>query len=373
VSDDPTSWFHCARCGTLFRAPLGRAPVCAACGENPSLGVAAAPEDPPLPKFTAATPQPLASDAHAAAHRRKKQSGAPMPFIIAAWTGLMLLVLFASHRYMKNSELSQGEWKPPERLTARENQLLEKHAGDCRMIFLSALSSQTPEDLAPLVFNRIGTLPDMVRFYRLNPVPPMEETEVEKTLFSVIRLPEGPAIEARWTLEDGRVFDLVFRSEDDEWRVDWHHFVRYSEHPWPMFLAGNGPDVAEFRLLVRRRLALRVLEEDDPDSPLEFVFHTPRFGRPDAPGPASPTFVLARDSHHARLLMAGFEQARDGRFPFRSILPAVEPDDEMMRIRVVIRRSENPEVNDDGPYSFEILEIKALHWLAHDDLGLAPP
>jgi len=207
----------------------------------------------------------------------------------------------------------------------------------------------------------------MARFYRLNPMPPPGESRVIKSELSVIRLPEGPAIEGRWELDDGRLFDVIFRSENGEWLVDWHHFARYSSHPWRLFLSGDGPDVGEFRLLVRRRLGLDVFKEkEDPESPLEFVFHAPQFGHPDEPGPASPVFVLERGSMHARRLMMGFEQYRSADRAFRALLPAVEPDDEMMRVRVVVRR-----IDDIGGPRFELEEIKAIHWIEHDDPGLS--
>jgi hypothetical protein len=279
----------------------------------------------------------------------------------------MLLIAIAANWFMKSTDTPDGEWRPAAKLSTEETALLEAHAAKCQSLFDLVLANQTPESLSPFVLNKLDTLADMARFYRLNPPLPPQASSVVKTDVSVIRLPEGPAIEGRWELEDGRLFDVIFRRENDEWLVDWHHFARYSSHPWPLFLAGDGPDVGEFRLLVRRRLGLDVFKEkEDPESPLEFVFHLPQFGRPDKPGPASPVFVLERESIQARRLMLGFEQYRSGDRPFRALLPSVEPDDEMMRVRVVVRR-----IDDTGGRRFELEEIKAVHWLQHDDPGLS--
>jgi hypothetical protein len=267
---------------------------------------------------------------------------------------------------MGKNKTTEGEWRPGQKLSTEETALIEAHAANCQSLFGMVLANQTPENLSPFVLNKLDTLPDMARFYRLNPVPPSAPSHIIKSEASVIRLPEGPAIEGRWELDDGRLFDVIFRQENGEWLVDWHHFVRYSSHPWPLFLSGDGPDVGEFRLLVRRRLGLDVFKEkEDPDRPLELFFHPPQFGRPDAPGPASPIITLDRDSIHARRLMMAFEQYRTADRPFRALLPAVEPDDEMMRVRVVIRR-----IDDAEGRRFEIDEIKAFHWIQHDDPGL---
>lgn len=391
VSEVPTSWFHCARCGALFRAPVGRAPACTSCGENPSLGVAPAPVDPApaAAPYASAAPPPQQEGGAGGPRRhrrhrdddgsppgdrrgsRRAKSGAPMLLLVVGWCVVMLAIVFAANHFWKPNDQASASRRPAhadDTLSPAENELLREQAATCQALLGQVLSNNTPESLSPFVFNRIDTLPDMARFYRLNSGTPSLETRVEASAMSVIRLPEGPAIEGRWTTEDGRVYDAVFRKQNDDWLVDWHHFVRYSDFPWPLFLSGDGPDVAEFRLLARQRLVRRGLDDDDMES-LSVVFHPPQFGRPDEPGPASPVFEFERESAIARKLMAGFEQARSGDRPFRSLLPNIEPDDDMVRVRVVIRR-----IDGDGEEDrrFELLELRAFHWLQHDDPGILP-
>jgi hypothetical protein len=289
-----------------------------------------------------------------------------MILLVIGWSMVMAVILLVANRYWKGKEVRSADWKAPEekRLTAEQHEFIREHAAACQDVIANVLSHVTPEQLNPYVFNSRGTFPDMMRYYRMNPGTQMMEVPIRSVGITVLELPEGPAIEGRWVTEDGRFIDAVFREENGEWRLDWHHFARFSEHPWPLFLAGDGPEQAEFRLLVRRRLVRSILDMEG--RPLSLVFHAPRFARPDDPGPPSPVFELDFESKPARILMAGFNQARNGQRPFQSLLPRVEPDEDMMRVRVVMRRIEGEEER-----RFEIVDVLACHWLQHEDLGVS--
>lgn len=341
--------------------------VCAECGHDPSLGV--------KPVALKAIPQ-VANDArdhdddwnapHERHRKRHSKSGGSMILLVLGWSVVMAGIVMFANRW-KGNESRSTDWTPPvaeNQLTAADYELLRAHAGFCQAVLGNVLSNTTPEQISPVVFHSRGAFSDMVRFYRTNPGTQMLETGIVSEGISVIHLPDGPAIEGRWRAEDGRLIDAVFRREDDQWLLDWHQFARFSEFPWGLFLSGEGPEEAEFRLLVRQRQTRQTL--DYGERPMSLVFHAPRFGRPDEPGPSSPIFELEWESDSARMLMAGFHQAREGRRPFRSVLPNVEPDDEMMRVRVVIRR-----IDDEEERRFEIVEVRACHWIQIDDPGVS--
>ncbi len=370
MSENSTSWFHCARCGSLFPAPLGPGieRVCDQCGQNPSLGVHTIKKK-RVNRTIESGSRDEAPRTGSKRKRRKKKSGAPLVSLIIGWFAIMGLIILAANQLFKPSDLRTGEWVSPQaaqRLTPEDHDLLVQYGDDCQEVLGNLISQTTPEGISGFVHDGLDTFSDIVRFYRLNPGTQITDTRLVLEDISVIHLPEGPAIEGRWKADDGRLIDVVFRRQDGEWLVDWHHFARYSEYPWPLFLAGDGPDEAEFRLLVRRRLARQVLEDEGPEG-LSLAFHEPRFGRPDDPGPPSPVFELDWDSDVARMLMAGFEKSGEGRRPFRALLPKPEPDGDMMRVRVVIRRIGDAEEE----RRFEIIEVRAFHWIQTDDAGFA--
>lgn len=341
--------------------------VCAACGRDPSLGVASAPvKTKPTVSKEAEAHDDDSMPSHDQHRKRQKKSGGSMIFLVIGWSIVMAGIVLFANRW-KGRESRRTDWTAPAeyyQLTPEDNELLRKNAGACQIVIGNVLSHSTPEQISAYVFNRRDTFLDMIRFYQTNPGTQMLETRIDGDGISVIQLPDGPAIEGRWKTEDGRVVDAVFRRQEKEWLLDWHHFARYSEFPWGLFLAGDGPDEAEFRLLVRQRLSRQTL--DYGDLPLSLVFHAPRFGRPDEPGPPSPVFELEWDSDAARMLIAGFNQVREGRRPFRALLPTVETDDEMMRVRVVVRR-----IDEDNDRRFEIVEVRACHWIQVDDPGVS--
>ncbi len=291
-----------------------------------------------------------------------------MLLLIFGWSVIMAGIIFVSNRYWKGGSAREAEWNT----TSRENQLsdedfefLNRYAQYCDQAVHHVISNNTPEQISQFVINPPQSFADIARFYPMNPGIQILDPRLQRVAMSVIRLPEGPAIEGRWLSEDGQLIEAVFRQVDQELLLDWHHFVRFSQHPWALFLAGAGPNQAEFRLLARQRLT-RMILDDSSERPLSVVFHAPRFGRPDDPGPPSPPFDLDWDSDAARMLMAGFNQARSGVRPFSSLLPSLESDDEMIRVRVVIRR-----IDEEEERRFEIVEVPACHWLQHDDTGIS--
>lgn len=289
--------------------------------------------------------------------------------LVFGWTFVTAAIVFVANHYWRSSDPRSEAWQAQqaeERLTSEDSELLRQYAGQCEQLLLNLLSQNSPEGVSPFVFNRLDAFSDIIKYYQSNPGTQITDSNIMMHRMSVIHLPEGPAIEGQWITEDGRLIDVVFRRQDDQWLVDWHHFARFSEHPWALFLAGDGPDEAEFRLLVRQRLLRQVLLDESEDR-LSLAFHAPRFGRPDDPGPASSAFDLEWDDERAKLLMAGFNQAREGNRPFGSILPPPEPDEDMMRVRIVIRR-----IDGENERIFEIVDVLACHWLQLDHPGVSP-
>ena len=337
--------------------------LCTSCGRNPSLGIE------PLPaNQTAPAPTPVRnSGAREKRPVKKRKRSYLMLQIILGWSVLLAAIIYGAR------------WKWGEKPVDHKNSvshasakivvpeadviLLEKAAPLCIRAFSGFLAAGTPEQQNQFVLSPITTAARMARFFSLNPLVVIDPQKLALTKYAVLHLPDRRAIETYWNSSDDREFDAVFMEENGEWRLDWDHYVRFSEYPWPLFLAGSGPEQAEFRLLARERLA----EERKNADTISIVFYAPRFGSRTETGPQSPEFLIKRDSKNGRLLDAAFKLEKDATRVFSVNLPSATPEG-LIRVRVKIRRIEEA-----GERRFELDDVAACHWYSHDAPGVEIP
>ncbi|MBX3741891.1 MAG: hypothetical protein KF712_12915 [Akkermansiaceae bacterium] len=372
MSDELTAWFHCGRCASLFRAAAHGARRCTLCGEDPSISldpdVAAGPRkagagrDPMLRLKMAEVEKPRF-------HKRgvTRQKGRYFALkLVLVWTILMVALAVGGHFLWRDSpreERSEMVEKAAKGTLADENHaFLSRAYGKCVENLSGFLAAGTPEVRNQFVRTPLDTARRMARFYQTNPFGNFDVTSIRGTGSGVIHLKDGrKLVETRWAVADGRSFDAVFFDEHDGWRLDWEEFVRFSEHPWLLFLSGSGDGEGEFRLFARERLAGQRSEVGD----LRIALHAPRFGYPGEAGEASTEFSVDQHSESGRLLLQAFETRKEGGRVYGSTLPNQDPEG-MIRVRVKVRRA-------DGNLgrTFTIEEVKACHWLSIDDSGLS--
>lgn len=366
MSDPNTFWFHCGRCGTLFRSPAGEVEerLCPKCGFDPVPGVQNAPA-----KTGEAGESETANATGARGRRTKRASKAVRNRhltikLIVGWTlGLVLLILLARRVWWVEPPVTKAPPPAAPAALPEEDPSELRDAGQtCAAVFSSFLASGTPEERNQFVLSPIATASKIARFYSLNPSTNLDPKTLEFTGNSFLRMPGAKALETQWKSSDGRQVDAVFRQENGEWRLDWDHFARYSDYPWSLFLAGSGDPEGQFRLLARERLA----EERKDEDTMSIVLYAPRFGRPGDTGFQSPEFLVPRRSRDGRLLAAAFKLAAGGGRVYGSRLPEMNPDG-MIRVRVKVRRTEV-----DMERKFEIAGVIACHWHSLDDPGVEP-
>lgn len=365
MSEKEDGWFHCGRCGGVFQSQMGdlKDRRCPDCGSNPSLGhdpQAAAPVGPAIGSPAGAT---SVMPGKVSQRRRKPMSLAVK--LIVGWSvvALVLAVLTRiidedlpkNEKFVSKRELAQRT------ITAEDAALLEKTVPLCTKNFSGFLGARTPEERNQFVSSPITTAGRMARFYQLNSLMNFDPATLALHRSAVLHLPKGPAIETQWRSVTGGLFDAVFIQENGEWRLDWEHYVRFSDYPWPLFLAGGGEDRGEFRLLARERLAgdRRGLDT------ISIVLGTPRLGYARDVGTQSPEILVPRDSKNGRLLTAAFKLEKEKKRPFGLQLDSINPD-EFIRIRATVARSKTEQ-----GYAFEIQDIAVAHWYSEVDPGMA--
>ncbi len=363
MKNDATSWFHCGQCGSLFRSLVGdlESRACTKCGLDPCLGLEAAPEGPVV---TARIPDRVEEPGK---HSRKRRNRTRIPFKLIGAGVVFFCGLLLAAGFILNRQRARVKPIAQEAVTAgpslEETAFLSEAGPLVSRTFLGFLSAGTPEARNQFVLNPIDTASRMARFYDLNPIVNIAPETLVSQESAVLELPAGRAIETLWKTADKNQIETVFVKQDNEWRLDWDHYVRFSTYPWSLFLAGSGEDVGEFRLLARQRLA----EERKDADHLSIVLYAPRFGYGNATGFQSPEFLLKRDSENGRLLEAAFELEKDGKRAFGVELP-LENSEALIRVRVKVRR-----VKDDMGSRFELVSVLACHWYSNDESGVKIP
>ncbi len=360
-------WFHCGRCGSLFQAPVGHGSDrhCPSCGSDLNSGMAELQSTSPAAENGATSQEDDASRGKRSVRKRKNSQ--LMLKLGAGWILLLALIIFGARKLFPSRDvlspdvpLTVSEKAPV--LSAEDTLLYQKAAPQCSDVFARFLDAGTPEGRNQFVISPVSTAARMVHFLSLNSVPTIETASLSNIDNDLLDLPGGKAFEARWKSTDGKTLETVFRQESGEWRLDWEHFVRYSDFPWPLFLAGNGPDEGEFRLLARERLA----EERKEEKTISLALYAPRLGHPDETGFQSPEFLVSRNTRDGKLLDAAFKLMHGGGRVFGGNLGSLDPDD-MIRVRVKVRRT-----GEEDERKFEITEVKACHWFSLDDPGVEP-
>lgn len=363
------SWFHCGRCGSLFRSPTGNADdrTCTECGRNPTLGLEPQTVESVIPIIpdVAASQGTLGRSQERSKHTvRKRKSSYFILVLLAGWMVFIGLIIVGARMLWpeakESGQVVDREAAASNQITGAEASELGEVVPICDSVISGFLNAGTPEQRNQFVVDPIETAARMARFYELNPIVNIDPATLTNVGSAVLRIPGLHAIETQWESADNRRLDAVFVENNGEWRLDWDHFARYSEYPWVLFLAGSGPSEAEFRVLARERLAK---ERKNAES-ISIVLYAPRFGYSGESGYQSPEFLINRNTRDGKLLDAAFEQQRKGERPFGMNLNSVNPED-MIRLRVKVRR-----VDQDGPRRFELVEVIACHWYSTDETGV---
>lgn len=337
--------------------------LCSSCGRNPSLGI-----EPPRADEAVPAPAPTGNPGEREKRPVKKRKRSYLMLqLILGWSVLFAAIIYGARwkwgAQLKDNQRTVSEAAPKNVVPAQDVILLDQAAPLCSQTFSGFLAAGTPEQQNQFVLSPITTAARMARFFSLNPLVVIDPQKLALSKHAVLHLPGRRAIETYWSSSDGRELDAVFMEENGEWRLDWDHYVRFSEYPWPLFLAGSGPEQVEFRLLARERLA----DERKAADTISIVFYPPRFGSNTEMGVKSPEFLVKRDSKNGRLIDAAFKLEKAGKRVFGVNLPSATPEG-FIRVRVKVRR-----VEEAGERRVELEDVIACHWYYHDASGVEIP
>jgi len=350
VSDNPGAWYHCIRCGSLFKADANpeRRGLCPECGQDPAGDEAREPQAPVRIRRKVRKPR-----AHKPPRRRDTRKAKALMVFVLIWSVLLALVAV----FLSGGEGSDGSSVEPERpgmvgeFTQEEHRLIQDQLDGCGQRLMQFLAASNIAGRAPHVIDAKRTVQRMARFQQFTPIFPMT-AKLEIEAYDVLHTPVGRAIETRWKAEDGERFEAVFFEEDGEWKIDWDAFVRAGSESWPLFLAGRGEGAGEFRLLARERIGANGRDSQF----IGLVLYATRPGHPGEAVSPSPEIRVQRSTPMGRQLEDAFAARARGRGAFDNKAVAADPAD-MIRLRVKVTRQGDEE------RVFQITELHACHWL----------
>ena len=218
--------------------------------------------------------------------------------LAVGWLLVLSAIVFGANKLWKNQSNNRPAVKTTapvkEVMSAADMNFLNEASPLCSKTLSGFLAARTPEERNQFVSSPITTAARMARFYEINPMASIDPNTIVLDNASPLRLPNGNGVEIQMSSPEGRVLDAAFVKENDEWRIDWDYFARYSDQPWALFLAESGEAEGEFRLLARERLA----EERKNADTISIVLYAPRFGYAKDTGFQSPEFIV-RDCNRA--------------------------------------------------------------------------
>lgn len=361
----------------MFQAKPGNVEdrLCTACGNKPAISPESRTQEEPN-TATAAAPAPATvlpeSNRHfrsrekLKADSRKKKSMHIIPKLVVGWLLFMVLLVWGAKKLWPKDDTPRvtesNKTSSANPHHAEDQELLSASREEFINRFISFAAAETEVERAQYVVSPSTMAGPMAQYNRLNTPIKIDTAALSIGSSWVVRLGDRKDIEVYWNLSDGGGYETVFRQESGEWRLDWLNFVRYSETPWPLFLAGGGNDSGEFRLLASKRGA-----KDSNSDNIRLQFHSPRLGNPKDIGQSSPEFTVPRDSENGRLLEAAFAEREAGRNPFGVTKPNIDPEGSI-RVRVQIERKELP----NNVKEFQLKKVIACHWYSDDESGLEP-
>lgn len=377
------SWFHCSSCGAFYRgnAVYDSRRTCAQCHE---LAESEPVSEAPLREskgglglsrsgaVVAGKSASSVSEQHGSARpSSRKKKGAHAAQLWAMMGGMCVLVLGGVVVWLRSTRTGQQQavqndvaGEIARQADQREQRdWLMKVLPTCNAVLQEFYQKQTAAERAQLVYRPVEQVAVMERFYSAN-APYRPEGEVKLLHAARLNVPGRNALEVLMGYADGKKVEVVYLNDGGEWRIDWKEYIRYSDAPFSMFMAGAGDEEGEFRLWVRERVGDGSIR--DPKN-LSVAFVAPVFGSLDGRSGASSEVLVPRESEAGQRLSRIFAAQKAKQNIFGAQLPSTDPQG-LSRVRAKIRRVADAE----GKLHLEVKEILAAHWMSVEEDGIPP-
>ncbi|MEK7953536.1 FmdB family zinc ribbon protein [Luteolibacter soli] len=358
MSDIPGAWFHCSRCGALFRgtADADQRGACPECGGDPVAGTEAT-EAPGPVLIRRKVRKPKERSGSSSSRSKHNREGQKKARALAIFVVVWAVVLGTAAIWLKGKSPDASEATSVLDAQAvggqamEDSRLLQDQIQNCARRLEQFVGAGDIGGRSPHVLRAKEILPEMAAALKYEPIL-SSDASFTLPFYQVIHTPAGRAIETMWKEDDGKFLEAVFFEEEGEWKIDWHAFSRASSEPWPQFVSGKGKGEGVFRVLARERVGAN---GRDPEF-IGLVLYAPRPGRPGEAFSPSPEIRVTRASDMGRAIEEAFTTRAKNLGPFGSGVVKYDPG-EMIRLHVRVTREGAEE------RTFKITDLLATHWM----------
>lgn len=289
----------------------------------------------------------------------KDQVATQLRAIFIGWVLLVVMVVgIAIYFNRQGEDLAES----PQEASKNKRQIeLEKHAlklaiPHCANTITGFLGAATPASKAQYVYEGIRLSPEIESFYANNQDFDRSKSQVKIVRYHDLNVAGLNAIGTVCQLNTGERFEVVFIRDEQEWKIEWKSFVRYSQTDWSLFSAKDNGEESEFRLYMRVLDVGRDLAGND----IMVKFYKPDVYRGAGyTGYASETVRVPAFGEAGELITAMTKnRARDnGEDLVGMRISDFDPEHyHRVRVRVRLRKT-----LDEDPY-LELVELYANHW-----------
>lgn len=263
MAEEQRHLYHCDRCGELFKSEQRAQEdiICSSCGEHPV-----------KPKFAAVAEMPALAKRHKKNKHgipgvdkadifsmKKKKQRFNLLIVCVMWIGGLMVIAYMTNKLNKQakSAASRSDLQLSEEDKAylvRKNDALQK----CTNRFIQFASDTIVHSKSTHMLNGSDLVLDINRYYRGNLMK--NDLAASRMLaFNLIENGDEPKAAALYRYQpnedqtaEAYDFEVLFWKQEEDWYIDWPHFVRLGDMTWFRFSEDkNKNSPKRFKLYVR--------------------------------------------------------------------------------------------------------------------------
>lgn len=295
-------------------------------------------------------------------HKKRRRANSFRYVFLLLWVMAIVLIVLMVRKQMgtirKEARLvaAADAAKLEDKKEAQARAYLEAEMPACRTLLFDFLSAADPAQRAQFVLGGSELAPKMAVHYRQNTIFRPEGGVAMGSSNLVLWDGGKPVIETSWMTEQGERIEAVFARENQEWKLDWEAFVRFSSQPWHLFVSGVGGNEGEFRVWLKVQRNSTTMSGDEQI--LSLRFYPPVADARERNRAKSEAVLVPLDSRNGRRILEIMEEAEQESEVGDRRLCLDDPANHY-RVRVVLEWREGA---NDRRY-LHLKDVLAGHWL----------
>lgn len=263
--------------------------------------------------------------------RQLKEKNRPLMLFLIGWLSVVIII-FALFKSGRGASDSDDPENTPDFTQTRNRIFFDNHKPEIVGNVVGFLRGRNEEERIQYIDLSADLALPFARYYRRHsfPEPELPIGMVASNVIEISKEPLVLAIESIWMDSAKHRFGAVHFYDGRGWKLDWECFAPYSTDAWTRFRAQASENEGEFRVLVRKR------RSNDESKYISLSFYrAPALGDEgnEFTKTGSPSVEVPVDSQNGIRFLELWKQFEDGKSPYDSLLPKIDPEG-FMRIHV---------------------------------------